>query len=136
MIGSSETTGYGLSVPISASSVGALPFGTLAGPSGIPSSKNFRVDVWSDEQGLIRQLDITYPYKEISVAPSKLLTITERVRLGYGESAPQVAVPKRRTVMVAPNESVAEQLVKSYDDHVGSCFREGTPICGPSSQGG
>ena len=135
-IGSSETTGYGLTVPITAGSVGVLPFGSLFGPSGINASKNFRVDVWSDSRGLIQQLDVTYTYKETSAAPPKLVTITEHERLSYGKSAPRLSVPNRQTVLVAPNESAAEQLVKSYGDYVGECFRGGTPICAPSSQGG
>jgi hypothetical protein len=135
-IGSSETTGYGLTVPVSASSVGVLPFGTIAGPAGINSSKNFRVEVWSDSRGLIQQLGITYTYEETSAAPPKLLTITERERLSYGKSAPRLSVPNRQTVLVAPSESAAEQLVKNYGDYVGTCYRGGTFICGPSGQGG
>jgi hypothetical protein len=135
-IGSSQTTGYELTVPISADSVGVLPFGTLSGPSGINSSKTFRVDVWSDTRGLIQQLDLTYPYEETSAAPPKLLTITDHERLSYGESAPRLNAPNRATVLVAPNETTAYQLLKSYGDYVGKCFQSGTPLCGSSSDGG
>lgn len=119
--GSSETTGYGLTVPIDVESVGALPFWTLLGPSGINSSKNFRVDVWSDSKGLIHQLDITFRYKETSIAPPALLTITTHERVRYGESAPGLIVPNRQSVLVAPNESAAYQLRKSYADELGTC---------------
>ena len=104
-IGSRETTGYGLTVPISADAIGALPFGTLSGPGGINSSKNFRVDVWSDTRGLIRQLDLMYKYEETSAAPPKPLTIADEERLSYGASTPRLSVPNRQTVLVASNET-------------------------------
>ena len=135
-IGSRETTGYGLTVPISADAIGALPFGTLSGPGGINSSKNFRVDVWSDTRGLIRQLDLMYKYEETSAAPPKPLTITDEERLSYGESTPRLSVPNRQTVLVASNETAAYQLVRRYGDYLGKCFQSGTPLCGSSSQGG
>ena len=48
----------------------------------------------------------------------------------------ELNAPNRETVLVAPNEITAYQLLKSYGDYVGKCFQSGTPLCGSSGDGG
>jgi hypothetical protein len=127
-IGSNETTGYGLTIPISAYVAGALPSERSLLGQEFSTTKDLRVDVWSDRRGLPLQLDIMFTYEETSAPPATLLTETDQERLSYSESIPRLSVPKRQTVTVAPNLNAAEQLGKEYADALAECRSE-TPIC-------
>jgi hypothetical protein len=118
-IGSQQTTGYGLTIPVSAYAAGALPSErSLLGQELFPA-KNLRIDVWSDSRGLPLELDVTFTYTETSALPAKLLTTTEHERLSYSESIPRLSVPNRQTVTVTPNLTAAEQLEKQYANALG-----------------
>jgi hypothetical protein len=118
-IGSQETTGYGLTVPVSAWVASALPSLRSLLDQYLSTTKNLRLDVWVDSQGLPLQLDTTFTYEETSAQPAKLLTETENERLRYSEAIPRISVPNRGTVTVAPNLTAAEQLENQYANALG-----------------
>ena len=127
-IGSQQTTGYGLTVPVSAYVADALPSERSLLDQELSTTKNLRIDVWSDTRGLPLEVDITFTYEETSAPPAKLLTATEHESLSYSDSIPRLSVPDRQTVTVAPNLGAAEQLGKHYADALAEC-RSDTPIC-------
>jgi hypothetical protein len=85
----------------------------------LSTTKNLRLDVLVDSQGLPLQLDTTFTYEETSAQPAKLLTETENERLRYSEAIPRISVPNRGTVTVAPNLTAAEQLENQYANALG-----------------
>jgi hypothetical protein len=133
-IGSTETVGYGLTIPSSAYVATAVPSERSLLDQELSTTKSMRIEVWSDSQGLPRELDTTYTYRQAS--PAALLTVTSHERLRYSDSPPRLDVPTKPSVLLAPNVNAAQQLLNTYDNEVGACFREGTPICGSSGQGG
>jgi hypothetical protein len=118
-IGSQQTTGYGLTIPVSAYVAGAMPSERSWLGQELSPAKNLRIDLWSDSRGLPLEMDITFTYEETSALPAKLLTTTEHESLSYSESIPRLSVPNRQTVTVAPNLTAAEQLEKQYANALG-----------------
>ncbi len=117
-IGSVETTGYGVTVPVSAYLADALPSERSLEQQSLATAKTLRIDVWSDHRGLPRQLDLTFT--QVQATPRALLHITIQERLSYDQVPLQVTVPSRSTVVIAPNLSAALQLANRYNEEFGS----------------
>jgi hypothetical protein len=122
-ITSVETTGYRVTVPVAAYVAGALPSDRSLVQQSLATTKSLRIDVWSDNSGLPRELDLTYTQAQVS--PAALLHVTVQERLSYSQVPLRVTPPGRNTVVIAPSLNAAIQLAKSYNAQLSACFHSG-----------
>jgi hypothetical protein len=115
-IGGVETTGYGATVPASALVASKIPSEQSLAQLSLATGEDFHVDVWSDDQGLPRELDLTYLQKQ-SKLPA-LLHATTRELLSYSTVPLRVTVPNKNTVAVVSSLNAAVALEQQYDQEL------------------
>jgi hypothetical protein len=107
-----ETNGYKVSVPVS-----ALVQNVVASERSLTQYEdstisNVRVEVWSDQRGLPRQLDFTFLVHQATL--SAVLHASQREQLSYSTTPLKVSVPSQNTVTVAPDLNAALLLASQY----------------------
>ncbi len=107
-----ETNGYRVQVPVSALARSAVPSERSLLQYQNSTISDVHVEVWSDQQGLPRQLDFTFLVHQPTL--SAVLRSSETQRLSYSTSPLKVTVPSRGTVTVAPNLNAALALENQY----------------------
>ena len=107
-----ETNGYRVQVPVSALARSAVPSERSLLQYQNSTISDVHVEVWSDQQGLPRQLDFTFLVHQATL--SAVLRASEIQRLSYSTSPLKVTVPSRSTVTVAPNLNAALALETQY----------------------
>jgi hypothetical protein len=111
-IGGIETNGYRVHVPVSALVRSAVPSERSLLQYQNSTISDVHVEVWSDQQGLPRQLDFTFLVHQATL--SAVLRASETQRLSYSTSPMKVTVPSRSTVTVAPSLNSALALENQY----------------------
>ena len=115
-IGGIETTGYGATVPASALVDSKVPSQQSLAQLSASTAKDFHVDVWSDDQGLPRELDLTYLQTQPNLPA--LLHGTTREYATYSKAPLRVTVPSRNTVTVVPSLNAAVALENEYSQEI------------------
>jgi hypothetical protein len=103
-----ETTGYRVTVPVSALAQNVVPSERSLVQYDNKTTFDVRVDVWSDARGLPRELVFTYLVRQPTL--SAVLHGTSTEQLSYSEASLRVHVPPRNRVTVSPNLSAAMAL--------------------------
>lgn len=126
MIGSVETTGYTVTVPVNAWLAGVPPSARSLAQYSLATTKVLRVDVWIDSRGLPRELQTTDTQAQSTLTFSKGQVLAGRVqvtvqqRLSYSQTPLHVSVPNKNTVVVVPNLGAAVQLLNTYNQELGT----------------
>ena len=107
-----ETNGYRVSVPVSALAQSAIPSERSLLQYQNSTISDVHVEVWSDQQGLPRQLDFTFLVHQATL--SAVLRASEKEQLSYSTAPPKVSVPSRNTVTVASSLNAALLLQSQY----------------------
>ena len=107
-----ETNGYRVSVPVSALAQSAIPSERSLLQYENSTISNVHVEVWSDQQGLPRQLDYTFLVHQATL--SAVLRASAKEQLSYSTAPLKVSVPSRNTVTVASNLNAALVLESQY----------------------
>jgi hypothetical protein len=107
-----ETTGYRVSVPVSALAQSVIPSERSLVQNSSSTISDLHVEVWSDQQGLPRQLDLTFLVHQATL--SAVLRASEKEQLSYSAAPLKVSVPSRNTVTVASNLNAALLLESQY----------------------
>jgi hypothetical protein len=107
-----ETTGYRVSVPVSALAQSAVPSERALVQAENTTISDVHVEVWSNQRGLPRQLDFTFLVHQATL--SAVLRASEKEQLSYSRSPLKVSVPSRNTVTVASNLNAALLLESQY----------------------
>ena len=107
-----ETNGYRVSVPVNALAQNAVPSERSLLQYENSTVSNVHVEVWSDTQGLPRQLDFTFLVHQATL--SAVLRASEKEQLSYSTAPLKVSVPSRNTVTVASNLNAALLLDDQY----------------------
>ncbi len=107
-----ETNGYRVSVPVSALAQSAIPSERSLVQNSSSTISDLHVEVWTDQQGLPRQLDLTFLVHQATL--SAVLRASEKEQLSYSTAPLKVSVPSRNTVTVAPNLNAALLLERQY----------------------
>ena len=107
-----ETTGYRVSVPVSALAQSVIPSERSLAQYEDSTISNVHVAVWSDERGLPRQLDFTYLVHQATL--SAVLRASQKEQLSYSTALLKVSIPSRSTVTVASDLHAALLLENQY----------------------
>jgi hypothetical protein len=107
-----ETNGYRVSVPVSALAQSVIPSERSLVQNSSSTISDLHVEVWSDQQGLPRQLDLTFLVHQATL--SAVLRASEKEQLSYSAAPLKVSVPSRNTVAVASNLNAALLLESQY----------------------
>lgn len=107
-----ETTGYRVSVPVSALVQSAIASERSLVQYEDSTISDVHVEVWSDQRGLPRQLDFTFLVHQATL--SAVLRASEKEQLSYSTAPLKVSVPSRNTVTVASNLNAAVLLQSQY----------------------
>jgi hypothetical protein len=107
-----ETTGYRVSVPVSALVLSVIPSERSLVQYADSTISDVRVEVWADQQGLPRELDFTFLVHQATLPG--LLHASQKERLSYGSGPLKVSVPGRRRTTIAPSLSAALLLESQY----------------------
>jgi hypothetical protein len=117
-----ETSGYGVSVPVSALVQSVIPSERSLAQYADSTISNVHVVVWSDQQGLPRQLDFTFLVHQASL--SAVLRASEKEGLTYSTGPLKVSIPSRNTVTVASGLSAALLLETQYRNALIAYFKQ------------
>ena len=117
-----ETTGYRVSVPVSALAQSAIPSERSLVQYENSTISDVHVEVWSDKRGLPRQLDFTFLVHQATL--SAVLRASEKEQLSYGTAPLKVSVPSRNTVTVASNLNAALLLESQYRNALIAYFKQ------------
>ncbi len=112
-----QTTGYRVTVPVSALVQSAMPsLRSLVQYGNESTVSDVRVSVWIDSRGLAREVDEAWVQRQTDLPA--LLHASSVSRLRYGRGPFHPATPKRNDVTVAPNAQSAWFLVALYDNEL------------------
>jgi hypothetical protein len=107
-----ETNGYRVSAPVSALAQSVIPSERSLVQNSSSTISDLHVEVWSDQQGLPRQLDLTFLVHQATL--SAVLRASEKEQLSYSAAPLKVSDPSRNTVTVASNLNAALLLESQY----------------------
>ena len=107
-----QTTGYRVSVPVSALAQSVIPSERSLVQNDDSTISDVHVEVWSDKRGLPRQLDFTFLVHQATL--SAVLRASEKEQLSYTTTPLKVSVPKRNTVTVTSSLNAALLLASQY----------------------
>lgn len=117
-----ETTGYRVSVPVSALVQSAVASERSLVQYEDSTISDVHVEVWSDQRGLPRQLDFTFLVHQTTL--SAVLRASEKQQLSYSTAPLKVSVPSRNTVTVARNLKAALLLESQYRNALIAYFEQ------------
>jgi hypothetical protein len=117
-----ETNGYRVSVPVSALAQSVVPSERSLVQNSSSTISDLHVEVWSDQQGLPRQLNLTFLVHQATL--SAVLRASEKEQLRYSTAPLKVSVPKRSTVAVASNLQAALLLESQYRNALIAYFKQ------------
>ena len=109
-----ETTGYRVSVPVSALAQIAVPSERSLVQYENSTISDVHVEVWSDLRGLPRQLDFTFLVHQPTL--SAVLRASEKEQLSYTTTPLKASVANRNTVIVTSSLNAALLLQSQYQN--------------------
>ena len=117
-----ETSGYRVSVPVSALAQSVVPSERSLVQYANSTISDLHVEIWSDRRGLPRQLDFTFLVHQANL--SAVLRASEKEHLSYSTAPLKVSAPRRDTVTATSNLNAALLLESQYRNALIAYFKQ------------